>query len=85
VTTCGLPALGNEPVCLEHPFFWGGQKFAKRRHCPNFLAKILLFLEIILLDCALLRSALPQVCLLATFLMLPEKSMPVPQIMTESV
>jgi hypothetical protein len=35
VTTSGLPALGNEPVCLKHPFFFGA-KIRQKATLPKF-------------------------------------------------
>jgi hypothetical protein len=57
------------------PAFFLGRKIAKRQHCPNFLAKIPFFPynQFARLR-PFLMSELPQVCLLATLLILQKKS-----------
>jgi hypothetical protein len=68
-----VPALGNEPVCLEQHFYF----LAKNRQqaaLPKFSGENLPFSENQFARLfSFLRSESPQLCLLATFVKLLEK------------
>jgi hypothetical protein len=57
-TTSGLPALGNEPFCLEQAFlFFFGENSPKGDTAQIFWLKSPFFLKIILPDCARFQGA----------------------------